>query len=128
MCCISRQRSPGKGYIVSANSKLAEKSSFIFQNVTIDMSVDEASEHNIVNQSGYNDASGRSILSLVGTLRTGLLQGTEGDNVYLGLKNNQLYYPNTSEGTEIRAYRGFFRSYEPLNMQRVSIVMEETAE
>ncbi|MBR1516383.1 MAG: starch-binding protein [Paludibacteraceae bacterium] len=118
----------GKGYIVSANSKLAEKSSFIFQNVTIDMSVDEASEHNIVNQSGYNDASGRSILSLVGTLRTGLLQGTEGDNVYLGLKNNQLYYPNTSEGTEIRAYRGFFRSNEPLNMQRVRIVMEETAE
>lgn len=118
----------GKGYIVSANSKLAEKSSFIFQNVTIDMSVDEASEHNIVNQSGYNDASGRSILSLVGTLRTGLLQGTEGDNVYLGLKNNQLYYPNTSEGTEIRAYRGFFRSNEPLNMQRVRVVMEETTE
>ena len=61
---------------------------------------------------------------MVGTLRTGILQGTTTGNTYLGLKDNQLYYPNTTAGTFIRAYRGFFRSDIPVNASRLRIIAE----
>ena len=57
-------------------------------------------------------------------MRTGKLQGTTNDNIYLGLKDNTIYYPNLNTGTSIRAYRGFFRSEVPLNARRIRIVAE----
>jgi hypothetical protein len=53
-----------------------------------------------------------------------LLQGKTTGNTYLGLKNNQIYYPNLTTGTFIRAYRGFFRSDVPVNAQRVRIIAD----
>ncbi len=111
----------GKGYIVNANAKLAQKTSFVFPNVTINTDADNG---DITALTGYNDGTGRGNLFLVGTLRTGILQGSTTGNTYLGLKDNQLYYPNTTTGTSIRAYRGFFRSEVPLNARRIRIVAE----
>ena len=111
----------GKGYIVNANAKLAQKTSFVFPNVTINT---DADNEDITALTGYNDNSGRGSIYLVGTLRTGKLQGMTNGNIYLGLKDNKLYYPNTVTGTNIRAYRGFFRSEVPLNAQRIRIVAE----
>ena len=111
----------GKGYIVNANAKLAQKESFVFPNVTINT---DADNEDITALTGYNDNSGRGSIYLVGTLRTGKLHGTTNGNIYLGLKDNMLYYPNTVTGTNIRSYRGFFRSEVPLNAQRIRIVAE----
>ncbi len=111
----------GKGYIVNANAKLAQKESFVFPSVTINT---DADNDDITALTGYNDGSGRGSIYLVGTLRTGKLQGTTNGNTYLGLKDNMLYYPNTTTGTSVRAYRGFFRSEVPLNAQRIRIVAE----
>ena len=91
----------------------------------------DADNGDITSLSGYNDNSGRGNLYLVGTLRTGLLQGSTGGNTYMGLKDNKLYYPNLNTGTAIRAYRGFFRNNwigvgggEEFDAQRVRIVVE----
>ena len=111
----------GKGYIVNANAKLAAKTSFVFPSVTINT---DADNEDITALTGYNDGSDRGSIYLVGTLRTGKLQGTTNGNIYLGLKDNMLYYPNTVTGTNIRAYRGFFRSETPLNTQRVRIIAD----
>ena len=111
----------GKGNIVNPNAKLAAKTSFVFPNVTINTDSDNG---DITALTGYNDGTGRGNLFLVGTLRTGILQGTTTGNTYLGLKDNQLYYPNTTTGTSIRAYRGFFRSDIPVNASRVRIIAD----
>ena len=111
----------GKGYIVNPNAKLAAKTSFVFPNVTINTDSDNG---DITALTGYNDGTNRGNLFLVGTLRTGILQGTTSGNTYLGLKDNQLYYPNTTSGTSIRAYRGFFRSDIPVNASSVRIIAE----
>ncbi len=118
---VAQSIEAGKGYIVNANAKLAKKTSFVFPNVTINTDSDNG---DITTLTGYNDGTNRGNLYLVGTLRTGTLQGTTTGNTYLGLKDNQLYYPNTVTGTSIRAYRGFFRSEVPLNAQRIRIVAE----
>ncbi len=118
---VAQSIEAGKGYIVNANAKLAQKTSFVFPNVTINTDVDN---EDITALTGYNDNSGRGSIYLVGTLRTGKLQGTTNGNIYLGLKDNMLYYPNTVTGTNIRAYRGFFRSEVPLNTQRVRIIVD----
>lgn len=123
---VAQSVEAGKGYIVNANARLAQKNSFVFANVTIDTSADNG---DIATLQGYNDGSGRSLISLVGTLRTGILQGS----MFLGMKDNKLYYPNSATGTAVRAYRGFFSSgtaiedggeEEPLAPQRVRIVVE----
>ena len=111
----------GKGYIVNPNAKLAEKTSFVFPNVTIDTDSDNG---DITALTGYNDGTNRGNLFLVGTLRTGILQGSTTGNTYLGLRENKIYYPNITTGTSIRAYRGFFRSDVPVNAQRVRIIAE----
>ena len=111
----------GKGYIVNPNAKLAAKTSFVFPNVTIDADADNG---DISTLTGYNDGTNRGSLYLVGTLRTGMLQGTTSGNSYLGLKDNKLYYPNTATGTSIRAYRGFFRSEKPMTAQKVRIIVD----
>ena len=111
----------GKGYIVNPNAKLAAKTSFVFPNVTINTDSDNG---DITALTGYNDGTNRGNLYLVGTLRTGILQGTTSGNTYLGLKDNQLYYPNITTGTSIRAYRGFFRSEIPVNASRVRIIAD----
>ena len=111
----------GKGYIVNPNVKLAAKTSFVFPNVTINTDSDNG---DITALTGYNDGTNRGNLYLVGTLRTGILQGTTTGNTYLGLKDNRLYYPNTATGTSIRAYRGFFRSDIPVNASRVRIIAD----
>ena len=111
----------GKGYIVNPNAKLAAKTSFVFPNVTINTDSDNG---DITALTGYNDGTGRGNLYLVGTLRTGTLQGSTTGNTYLGLKDNRLYYPNTTSGTSIRAYRGFFRSDVPVNASRVRIIAD----
>ena len=114
----------GKGYIVNANAKLAQRTEFVFPFVTIDTDVDIQSGYDITALTGYNDNSGRGNISLVGTLRTALLQGSAEGNTWLGLKNNMLYYPNTASGTSVRAYRAIFRSDVPVNAQRIRIVAE----
>ena len=118
---VAQSIEAGKGYIVNANAKLAAKTSFVFTNVTI---CTDADNEDITTLTGYNDGTGRGGIYLVGTLRTGLLQGSADGNTYLGLKDNKLYYPNTATGTAIRAYRGFFRSETPVNAQRIRIVAE----
>ena len=118
---VAQSLDAGKGYIVNANAKLAQKTSFVFSNVTVNTDADNG---DIANLTGYNDASGRGSIYMVGTLRTGTLYNYAGGNTYLGLKDNKLYYPNLTTGTAVRAYRGFFRSDEPVNAQRVRIVAE----
>ena len=117
----------GKGYIVNANAKLATRPSFVFPGVTIKADADTG---DITTLTGYNDGSGKGTFYLVGTLRTGLLIGSENGNTYIGLKNNTLYAPNSVGGTQMLAYRGIFRSTEPFNSQRVRIIAEgqETVE
>ena len=117
----ARSIEAGKGYIVNANAKLAQKTSFVFPNVTINTDSDNG---DITALTGYNDGTNRGNLFLVGTLRTGVLQGSTTGNTYLGLKDNRLYSPNITAGTSIRAYRGFFRSDIPVNAQRVRIIAE----
>ena len=118
---VAQSLDAGKGYIVNANAKLAQKTSFVFSNVTVNTDADNG---DIATLTGYNDASGRGSIYMVGTLRTGTLYNYAGGNTYLGLKDNKLYYPNLTTGTAVRAYRGFFRSDEPVNAQRVRIVAE----
>ena len=107
----------GKGYVVSANAKLAEKTSFVFANVKINTEADILSGYDITALPGYNRTGN---IYLIGTLRYGRLFGA----MYFGLKDNKLYAPNSDSGTTMNAYRGFFRSDEPVNMQRVRIVAE----
>ncbi|MBP5476242.1 MAG: hypothetical protein J6Y00_00940 [Paludibacteraceae bacterium] len=125
---VAQSIEAGKGYIVNANAKLAAKTSFVFPNVTINTSADNG---DIETLQGYNDGSGRGNIYLAGTLRTGILYGS----IYLGLKNNVIYYPNSTTGTVVRAYRGFFLNgiggtiedgddEEPLVPQRVRMVVE----
>ena len=111
----------GKGYIVNPNAKLAAKTSFVFPNVTINTASDNG---DITALTGYNDGTGRGNLFLVGTLRTGILQGSTAGNTYLGLKDNQLYYPNSTSGTPMRAYRAVFRSGTPVNASRLRIIAD----
>ena len=111
----------GKGYIVNPNAKLAAKTSFVFPNVTINTDSDNG---DITTLTGYNDGTGRGNLFLVGTLRTGTLQGSTAGNTYLGLKDNQLYYPNSTSGTPMRAYRAVFRSGTPVNASRLRIIAD----
>ena len=130
---VAQSLEAGKGYIVNANAKLAQKTSFVFPNVTINTDADNG---DISTLTGYNDASGRGSICMVGTLRTDTLYNYAGGNTYLGLKDNRIYYPNTTTGTAVRAYRGFFRSGiggvieegddddEPAAPQRVRIVVE----
>ena len=130
---VAQSVEAGKGYIVNANAKLAQKTSFVFPGVTVNTDADNG---DITTLTGYNDNSGRGNLWLVGTLRTGTLYNYAGGNTYLGLKDNMIYYPNTTTGTAVRAYRGFFRSGiggvieegddddEPAAPQRVRIVVE----
>ena len=100
---VAQSVEAGKGYIVNANAKLAQKTSFVFSNVTVNTDADNG---DISWLQGYNDGSGRGNIYLAGTLRTGILRGS----MFLGLKDNKLYYPNTTTGTAVRAYRGFFRN------------------
>ena len=130
---VAQSIEAGKGYIVNANAKLAQKTSFVFPGVTVNTDADNG---DIATLTGYNDNSGRGSICMVGTLRTGTLYNYAGGNTYLGLKDNKLYYPNTTTGTAVRAYRGFFRSGiggvieegddddEPAAPQRVRIVVE----
>ncbi|MCR4665265.1 MAG: InlB B-repeat-containing protein [Paludibacteraceae bacterium] len=111
----------GKGYIVNANAKLAEKTQFVFPNVVIDTEADINSGFDIINLEGYNS---QGDVYLVGVLRTGVLKGSETGNRYMGLKNNKIYYPNQDEGTNMRAYRGMFRSLVDMNVSKVRIVVE----
>ena len=118
---IAQSIEAGKCYIVNANAKLAAKSSFLFPMVTVNTDADNSDITALI---GYNDNSGRGNLYLVGTLRTGFLQGSANGNTYIGLKNNTLYCPNSETGTHILAYRGIFRSTEPFNAQRIRIIAE----
>ncbi len=112
----------GKGYIVNANAALANKEQFIFPNVVINTESDINSGFNIEHLEGYNTQGN---VYLVGTLRTGLLIGSETGNRYMGLKDNKIYYPNANEGTRLLAYRGIFRSSVDINVPRVRIVVED---
>ena len=120
----------GKAYIVNANAKLAELTQFVFHNVTINTSADQIKPLNSISQ--YNDladlvgySDGTGTIQLVGTLRLGTLKGSNSGNTYMGLKDNKIYYPSTSEpGSTVWAYRGVFRSTTPLGAQRIRIVVE----
>ena len=95
----------GKGYIVNANATLAKKESFVFSNVLINTNMDEQSGFDISNLTGYNSQGN---IYLVGTLRTGKVFGSATGIRYMGLKNNTIRYPNPTQGTTVRAYRGIF--------------------
>ena len=112
----------GKGYIVSANTKLSTKTSFVFPNVTINTEADIQSGYDIAALPGYNGGTGS--IYLVGTLRKGTLFDQSDGTTYLGLKDNKIYRPNSNSGTTVRAYRGFFRSDEPVSAQRVRIIVD----
>ena len=112
----------GKGYIVNANAKLAQMESFVFPGVVINTDADINSDYDITNLEGYNSEGS---IYLVGTLRTGLLIGSETGNTYMGLKDNKIYTPNATEGTKLRAYRGIFRNAGNEQLpSRVRIVVE----
>ena len=113
----------GKGYIVNANTKLAQKDKFVFPGVTVKTDADIASSFNVLNLEGHRSSG---VVYLVGTLRTGTVKGTEGNgNFYFGLSNNTIKKANETEGTKLLAYRGIFRSTESLQTGcRVRIVAE----
>ena len=122
----------GKCYIVNANSALAEKTSFVFSGVTIDLSKDNGADLSSpatpeASVAAYNALPGyksEGTIELVGTLRNGILMGTATGNKYMGLKENKIYYPNTGTGSTIWAYRGIFRSTETLNVEKMRIVVD----
>ena len=112
----------GKGYIINANATLAQKTQLVFYNVLVDTQADIQSGYDIANLSGY---CSQGNIYLVGTLRQGTLFGDNGDgNYYLGLSNNKIFAANSTSGTVVRAYRGIFRSTEPISSPRVRIVAE----
>ena len=112
----------GKGYIVNANASLAKKELFMFPSVVINTSTDEQSGFDIANLTGYNSQGN---IYLVGTLRTGKVFGSETGSRYMGLKDNKIYYPNSDQGTSLRAYRGIFlNTGEEALPARVRIVAE----
>ncbi len=123
---IAKSIEAGKGYIVNADAKLAARTSFVFPGVKIDLSADKGEELNSV--AAYDNLEGSSAqgnIELVGTLRKGTLKGSSGDNRYMGLKDNKIYYPNTSSGSTIYAYRGIFRSQTgTLNTERIRIIVD----
>ena len=124
----AKKMEAGKGYIVNANATLAEKTSFVFSNVKIDVTADSVKPLN--SATAYNKLPGyksEGTIELVGTLRNGTLKGTESGNTYMGLKSNKIYYPNISQGSTIWAYRGIFRSSKALdikNMQKMRIIVD----
>ena len=125
----------GKCYIVNADETLSEKKSFVFSNVTVDVSKDlgealnsKEAYDNLSNANGYKT---KGDIELVGTLRNGTLKGVSKDsqegNTYMGLKENKIYYPNISQGSMIWAYRGIFHSSKALdikNMQKMRIIVD----
>lgn len=111
----------GKGYIVNANAALAKRTSFVFPDVEVNTGADINSGFDIANLEGYNS---QGTVYLVGTLRTGLLLGSETGTRYMGLKDNKIFYPNPEQGTNVRAYRGIFRNTEDMQVSRVRIVVE----
>ncbi|MBR1516466.1 MAG: hypothetical protein IJ621_06955, partial [Paludibacteraceae bacterium] len=122
----------GKCYIVNANSALetqSKKTPFVFAGVTIDLSKDNGAA--LDSEDAYDDLPGdnsQGTIELVGTLRNGTLKGSDtGNNRYMGLKSNKIYYPNTGTGSTIWAYRGIFRSSEFLDkesMQKMRIIVD----
>ncbi len=122
----------GTCYIVNANSALAEKTSFVFSGVTIDLSKDNGADLSSpatpeASVAAYNALPGyksEGTIELVGTLRNGILMGTATGNKYMGLKENKIYYPNTGTGSTIWAYRGIFRSTSALNVEKMRIVVD----
>ena len=122
----------GKCYIVNANSALETKSKtpFVFSGVTIDLTNDKVAT--LTSVGDYNKLPGYksegTTIELVGTLRNGTLQGSATGNTYMGLKENKIYYPNTTApGSTIWAYRGIFRSSEILDkesMQKMRIIVD----
>ena len=124
----AKKMEAGKGYIVNADAKLAEKTSFVFSNVKIDVSKDlgkalnsKEAYDNLSNANGYKT---KGNIELVGTLRNGTLKGSDTGNTYMGLKSNKIYYPNISQGSTIWAYRGIFRSTETLNIEKMRIIVD----
>ena len=112
----------GKGYIVNANAVLAQKTQLVFYSVLVDTKADIQSGYDISALSGYNSEGN---IYLVGTLRRGVLYGDQGNgNYYLGLSNNKIFAANSTTGTNVLAYRGIFRSTEPISAPRVRIVAE----
>ena len=112
----------GKGYIVNANAALAQKKQLVFYSVLVDTQADVLSGYDISALSGYNSEGN---IYLVGTLRRGVLYGDQGNgNYYLGLSNNKIFAANSTTGTNVLAYRGIFRSTEPISAPRVRIVAE----
>ncbi|MBR1516359.1 MAG: InlB B-repeat-containing protein [Paludibacteraceae bacterium] len=122
----------GKCYIVNANDALAEKTSFVFSGVTIDLTKDNGADLSSpetpeASMAAYNALPGyksEGTIELVGTLRNGTLHGTTTGNRYMGLKDNKIYYPNISQGSTIWAYRGIFRSTETLNIEKMRIIVD----
>ncbi len=115
----------GKCYIVNANTKMAAKESFVFSNVTIDLTADKVPDLTV--PGAYDGLDGDRTggdIELVGTLRPGTLTGSLAGHTYMGLKDNKIWYPNSSSGSAIRAYRGIFRITVPINAQRVRIVAD----
>ena len=119
---LASKMEAGKGYIVNANATLAQKKQLVFYSVLVDTKADIQSGYDISALSGYNSEGN---IYLVGTLRRGVLYGDQGNgNYYLGLSNNKIFAANSTTGTNVLAYRGIFRSTEPISAPRVRIVAE----
>jgi hypothetical protein len=119
---LASKMDAGKGYIVNANAALAQKKQLVFYSVLVDTQADVQSGYDISALSGYNSEGN---IYLVGTLRKGVLYGDQGNgNYYLGLSNNKIFAANSTTGTNVLAYRGIFRSTEPISAPRVRIVAE----
>ena len=119
---LASKMEAGKGYIVNANAVLAQKKQLVFYSVLVDTKADIQSGYDISALSGYNSEGN---IYLVGTLRRGVLYGDQGNgNYYLGLSNNKIFAANSTTGTNVLAYRGIFRSTEPISAPRVRIVAE----
>ncbi len=122
----------GKCYIVNANNALAGRSSFVFNNVTFNLAADKVADLTVADAydglDGYSDPSQTdNKIELVGTLRKGTLKIKDSENTYMGLKENKIYYPNTTSGSTVLAYRGVFRSINGASlevMERVRIVVD----
>ena len=116
----------GKCYIVNANNALAGMSSFTFSSVTINLDADNVADLTVAgaydNLPGYKQSDN---IELIGTLRKGMLTGSLVGHTYMGLKDNKIYYPNTSTGSTVLAYRGVFRIVSSSAvMERMRIVVD----
>ena len=98
----------GQGYLVRDLEGTLTQTSFVFTDVTIDLSKD--TDEDVNNLDSHNRTQGD--IELIGILRHGTLY--QNGEAVMALSGNKMYYPNSETGNNIHAYRGYFKDYSKL--------------